>query len=71
MNREKITHAATNIVAALEAMRFTPDETVALLKCLDQLTHSQAIDREMIVTTKRDILAVIDGRKNIREIGGQ
>lgn len=65
MNREKVALVAKRITEALLTLKFTADETVALLKCLDHLNHSQAIEKDMIVTTKRNLLDIIEGRKSL------
>lgn len=70
VNKEKVAHTAKMIMVGLAQRQFTADETVALLKCLDKITRSRCIDEELVVTTKKQILEVLDGRKNINQLGG-
>jgi len=69
LNKDKITVTANEIMQGLLKRRFTADETICLIKCLDKITQSQAVDHGLVVTTKKQIMEVINGHKNINQLG--
>ncbi len=70
LNREKVAFAANKIVQNLEQNRFTSEETVALLKCLDRVTQAQCLDRDLVLVSKKLLMQVVAGEKSVNAIEG-
>ncbi len=70
INKEKVSMAAQKIVMSLGLMRFTGEETVALIKCLDHLTKANCLENDLVVVSKKKLMKVISGENSINSIEG-
>lgn len=61
MDRDKITQSVVAITAMLTARKFTGEETVALLKCLEHVFKCQAIEKDLVIASLKKIKAVAAG----------
>lgn len=68
MNKQKVEFAVTKIVQSLDRMQFTADESVCLLKCLERVLVVQAIEKDLVVASKKKIMEVINGRAPLESV---
>ena len=68
MNREKISRATKAILLLLSENKFTPDESTALLKCLEHVLQTQAIENDLVVASLKKIKAVSNGLAPLESI---
>jgi hypothetical protein len=68
MNKEKIQWTVNKIVASMDRMSFTADESICLIKCLERVLVVQAIEKDLVVTSLTKLKEVVNGRAPIDSV---
>lgn len=68
INREKIKRAATQITTAMQMQKFTADETVALLKCIERVMNVQAFEKDLVVVSLQQIKDLGSGQRTVDQV---
>lgn len=58
MDKNKVAQAAETIHKALQLQKFTGEETVCLLKCLERLLEVQALEKGLRLVSDKDFKGV-------------